>query len=293
MGLRAQRPDREYRHPTRTFPWWGWLGICSVILTWIFAWTRIPWFETYQPHTFTPLWLSFILVVNAWTYRRTGHCLLVDRPRYFLWLFPASAFFWWFFEFLNRFVQNWYYIGVEHFSPSAYFGYASFAFATVLPAVLSVRDALLSCPWIQERFSQMPSIPMTFTPGKGIAFLLFGAAGLFAAGAAPNYFFPLLWIAPLSVLLSMEIIGRQDGSLRQAIRGDWRDIVAAMLAALICGIFWEMWNYYSYAKWIYSIPWVHRFQIFEMPILGYAGNLPFGWVCLIIGNLINNIIPKR
>jgi len=52
------------------------------------------------------------------------------------------------------------------------------------------------------------------------------------------------------------------------------------MAALVCGFFWEMWNYYSLAKWVYSIPYVHRFQLFEMPVLGYLGYLPFGLLCI-------------
>jgi hypothetical protein len=40
-----------------------------------------------------------------------------------------------------------------------------------------------------------------------------------------------------------------------------------------------MWNFYSLAKWKYSIPFVERFHLFEMPILGYAGYLPFGLEC--------------
>jgi hypothetical protein len=36
-----------------------------------------------------------------------------------------------------------------------------------------------------------------------------------------------------------------------------------------------MWNFYSYPKWVYQIPWGNGFHIFEMPLLGYGGYLPF------------------
>jgi hypothetical protein len=29
---------------------------------------------------------------------------------------------------------------------------------------------------------------------------------------------------------------------------------------------------------------VDRFHLFEMPLLGYAGYLPFGWLCALIGD---------
>ncbi len=36
-----------------------------------------------------------------------------------------------------------------------------------------------------------------------------------------------------------------------------------------------MWNYWSYPKWKYEIPFVDFLHVFEMPLLGYTGYLPF------------------
>ncbi|HID02221.1 MAG TPA: hypothetical protein EYP18_03270 [Desulfobacterales bacterium] len=68
-------------------------------------------------------------------------------------------------------------------------------------------------------------------------------------------------------------------------QGNWSRIVLLAIAAVICGFFWEMWNSFSYAKWIYSIPYVQKYHIFEMPILGYAGYLSFGLECGVIADL--------
>ena len=59
-----------------------------------------------------------------------------------------------------------------------------------------------------------------------------------------------------------------------------------MIAALVCGFFWEMWNYYSYPKWIYHIPGVGVLHIFEMPLLGYLGYLPFAWELYALRHLL-------
>jgi len=40
--------------------------------------------------------------------------------------------------------------------------------------------------------------------------------------------------------------------------------------ALVCGFFWEMWNYYSYPEWIYHTPGAQFLARLEMPRLGYA-----------------------
>ena len=134
----------------RQFPWWGWCGLFTGSMFWILAWTRFSWFTTFQPHTFAPLWGSYILVINALRYRKIGHCMMLDRPRFFLLLFPISAVFWWFFEYLNRFVQNWQYTDI-HYPPWQYFGLASLSFSTVLPAVLGTREWILSAAWISQK----------------------------------------------------------------------------------------------------------------------------------------------
>jgi hypothetical protein len=51
------------------------------------------------------------------------------------------------------------------------------------------------------------------------------------------------------------------------------------MAALTCGLLWELWNFRSLAHWEYQIPYVGRFRLFAMPLLGYAGYLPFGILC--------------
>jgi hypothetical protein len=75
--------------------------------------------------------------------------------------------------------------------------------------------------------------------------------------------------------------------------GNWVLVVASALAAVFCGWFWEMWNYCSLAKWQYSVPFVNRFHLFGMPILGYAGYLPFGLECAVIGGMIENVLRGR
>ncbi len=62
-------------------------------------------------------------------------------------LFAWSAAFWWFFEYLNRFVNNWIYAGanVER-HPAAYILFATLAFATVIPGVYSTKELLSSFP---------------------------------------------------------------------------------------------------------------------------------------------------
>jgi hypothetical protein len=283
------KPEQLKSYP---FPWWGWIGVVAGLIAWALAWTRFPWFTRFQQHTFVLLWLSYIVVVNALTYRRKGSCMITARPGFFLLLFPASAIFWWFFEYLNRFVQNWYYIGVS-FSPWEYFRHASLSFSTVLPAVLGTSEWLSGSFRIKKRFESF--IPLYFVKSRALAsiVLMISGAGLFCIGLRPDYFFPLVWVSPLRIIVSLQILSGEFHVFSDTFKGDWVFVVSSAMAALLCGCFWEMWNYYSLSKWEYSVPFVHGFKIFEMPILGYAGYLPFGLECAAIGNMLENLFFKK
>ncbi len=211
--------------------------------------------------------------------------MLTGRPVYFFRLFIISAIFWWFFEYLNRFVQNWYYTGAEY-SPLTYFLLATLSFSTVLPAVLSMQALLRTFPSLESRFGQMKPMPLKHPTVIAVFCLLFAGAGLSTIGVLPDLLFPLLWISPLLIIASLQQIFGKPTIFNSWATGDWRHPLSAAMAALICGFFWEMWNVYSLAKWTYSVPLVHRFQIFEMPILGYAGYLPFGLECAVVGSLL-------
>jgi hypothetical protein len=96
--------------------------------------------------------------------------------------------------------------------------------------------------------------------------------------------FPLVWVAPPALLISLAALRGEPHSLSGIASGDWRPAISAVLAALLCGFFWETWNFGSYAKWVYAIPYVDTLHVFEMPLLGYAGYLPFGVLCAEVGD---------
>ncbi|MDH5739877.1 MAG: hypothetical protein OEY77_06085, partial [Nitrospira sp.] len=277
--LLAQHSILSPQHCRRSFPWWGWLGIGWTGLWWAVAWTRTPWLAAVQEHTFTPLWLGYIVVVNACTFARTGRCMMLYRPSYFLSLFPLSAALWWLFEYLNRFVQNWYYVGVGELSSIEYFLRATIPFSIVLPAVIGTAELLTGYAVLSaglERFKPIHSVARNWVSWS---LLMLSGLGLLGIGLWPNYLFPLVWVGPLLLIVSLESLAGRQTILSPLAQGDWRGVWVAALAALICGIFWEVWNWKSLAHWEYAIPFVHRFQLFEMPLLGYAGYLPFGLEC--------------
>ncbi len=275
----------------RPLPWWGWVALAMLLIFWFFAWTRFVWFEPFQRLTFIPLWFSYIVLVNALCIRQSGTCPLLQESAFFLALFPLSAVFWWFFEYLNQFVQNWFYIGVDY-GPPAYIMHATISFCTVLPAVYATTKWISTLTWFRNRFYGLPAMGIVSSKFLNWTVLFLSAAGLLGVGLLPEELFSFLWLAPLLILTALQHLAGRPTLFTAMAVGDWRPAVSAATAALLCGFFWEMWNFFSQAKWIYSIPYVYRFKLFEMPILGYMGYLPFGLLCIEITDIYKDGLRK-
>lgn len=270
----------------RAFPAWGWAALGWTGAWWVLAWTRWEWFAPLQRYTFFPLWLGFIVAFNAGVERRTGSCLMRRATRRWLALFAISAACWWGFEWLNRFVLNWHYLGAEGFGAWAYFLHATFCFATVLPAVAAVAEWLDTHQGWRARVSAGPRWEWLARRDASLALLFLGGVSLLGTGFWPTWMYPALWISPLALLLGARGLRRVDTVSSEMARGDWSRAATWMVASLVCGFFWEMWNWQSVAKWIYTVPGVERWHLFEMPALGYAGYLPFGLECLLVSEAV-------
>ena len=90
----------------------------------------------------------------------------------------------------------------------------------------------------------------------------------------PQYCFGLIWLCVVLILDPINSLFRRKSALAHIAVGDWHFFVVP-LAGLCCGFLWEMWNFYALPKWYYTIPYVGFWKIFEMPLLGYTGYLPF------------------
>lgn len=244
-------------------------GLLLVSTCWPLTWL-LPGSRSHA--LFFPLWLGYALVVDALVARRRGSSLFSRSPRGFAGLFVASVPIWWLFELLNRRVGNWEYLGTQTLSDTEYFLWASLSFSTVVPSVLGTAELVASFH-SRDRFGRARRTVRT--PIRwGLA--LSGAAMCAALLVWPSVFYPFLWIFPLFLLDPLAHAWGRPSVLGFIERGALGPVVFLALGALICGFFWELWNFYSYPKWIYHVPGFEFGHIFEMPALGYLGYLPFG-----------------
>jgi len=266
-------------------PWWGYASFLGLACFWILAWNRFEWFSSFQPHTFFPIWFCLIVFINALTFRSGNKCTMVDSPYRFICLFIMSAAFWWMFEYLNRFVGNWYYSGSQY-PAGTYFLLATLSFSTVLPAVESMKEYLLTFDRFKYGFKHMQRFKGVDSRAVIILSVLISSVLLILMGVYPDPFFFLVWVCPFFIFMGCKAFIDPPLILMEVKKGDYTMVVAYASAALICGFFWELFNYYSLARWQYSIPYVQVFHLFEMPVLGYAGYLPFGLECAVIIDLV-------
>ncbi len=255
----------------RILPAHFFLGVALAGFFWFASWTHLGVLGEYS---FFPQWLGYILAVDGLVAWRKGASLLTRAPREFAALFVLSAPIWWVFEGLNNFVLNWFYLGGENYSAAQIILIATINFSTVIPAVFETTELVLTFPFLARLRAARQ---FALTPRACWTLMYAGAFGFAALVLLPGIAFPLTWVWLFLIVDPLNHLRGRAALIAQAARGDWRMLVALALAALVCGFFWELWNFYASPKWIYHVPFFGFAKIFEMPVLGYLGYIPFAW----------------
>ncbi len=226
---------------------------------------------------FTPVaWTGYILLVDGLVLRRQGSSLIHDNPREFVLMLPLSVGIWLIFEAFNLHLRNWHYLGVPP-RPWREIGYF-WSFATILPGLFETADLLTTEPLLAPRSSDRSTRRRWHLPMVAVGTLLLVVPLLLPTRVA-RYLFGMVW---LGFVFLVEPLNQRLG--HPSVLGDWEagrtDRLRGLLAAgLLCGFLWEFWNFWAHGRWVYSVPILTEVRIFEMPILGYAGYLPFGVQC--------------
>jgi hypothetical protein len=247
------------------------IGVVLLFVSWFFNW-HLEGLRTH--YLFFPLWLGYCLVIDGIVYQRKGTSLFSRNWKKYIFLFFISVPVWWIFEGLNVRTQNWEYLGREYFSDLEYFLYASLCFSTVIPAVFGSAELISSFSWLKN-VKGGPKI----SSGKSTVFFIqgLGLGSLALLLIWPEYFYIFLWLSVFFILDTVNHLRQRRSLISYTNDKDWRPLISLALGCLICGFFWELWNYYAFPKWIYHTPGVEFLYIFEMPLLGYLGYIPFSF----------------
>jgi hypothetical protein len=262
----------------KTFPLHGIFGIILLLVSEIAVFKKVDpfysWFYCFA-------WWSYILIVDAVIYRLKGNSLIVNRTREFLFLVPWSIFLWLIFEAANLSLKNWYYITLPHSMVERWLGYA-IAYGTVLPGMFETAEVLESLGLFKNSKIKKTAISHE---GHSVLILL-GALCLASSVLVPEYFFPLIWVAFIFLLDPLNYRFGGKSLLKDLEEGNPRKIYLLLVAGLICGFLWELWNFWALSKWVYTVPFFEKAKGFEMPFLGFLGFAPFAVQAYVMYNFI-------
>lgn len=268
------------------WPFYGFIGIILVMVFWLLNWNltglRTHW-------GFFPMWLGYCLTIDALTYYRKGESLLTRNTLAYMGLFLISAPAWWLFEMINNYTQYWHYTAREQFTDLEYYSWASLDFSTVIPAVFGTAEYLGTYNFFKRTING-PEIGK-----RKLTRLLFFISGwimLVLLFLFPEYGAAFLWISIFFIIDPVNYWISNRSILSNTALGNWSTVIKLWTASLICGFFWEFWNYYSNPKWYYTIPGIDLLYVFEMPLPGYLGYLPFSLELFALYHFVIGITPN-
>lgn len=274
-GRRWQRPPLHL-----------WLGVALVAISWPLNWCL----QGMRTHLlFFPLWLGYCLAVDALVASCKGSSPLTRGGWAYGWLFVLSIPAWWLFEMINLRTRNWHYLGREEVSTLGYAVLASLSFSTVMPAVFTSAELVAYALRVRTEAAPKKRIG----PSALVAVLAVGCGMLGVVLLLPKYFFPLVWLSLFLIVDPINAWAGRSSLFLQITKGNWRQVCALWGGVMVCAFFWEMWNFWSYPKWIYQVPFVGRPRIFEMPLLGYLGYLPFAMELYALFHLATGALRLR
>lgn len=285
----ARKPDKV------ALPIWFWAGLImwggSIVLLWG-KFSEPRWLLHWSD---LPLFWGMTLIVDGWVYvRNGGKSIISHAPREMVGMGMASVSGWMIFEYLNFFVdENWYYPKGWIIPNTEFLLYAIIGSSGLMPMAFEWFSLLKTFPNFRNRYAAGPKV--RFPGWLQITLLIAGLGGMFASGLFPDGFFFTLWVSPMviiGVVLARIDVWTPFTPLRD---GNWAPLVTFSLTYLIQGVLMEGWNYFSAihdsaghvvfteapAYWVYDIPYVDVHHLFEMPLLGYLGYIPFGVYCWI------------
>ena len=266
-----------------TWPKHGKVGALLIAICWPANWL-LPGVRT--AFLFFPLWLGYILVIDALVYARAGSSIWSRSKTNFVLLFGLSAPVWWLFELINLRTANWEYLGRELFSTLQFNLLCTIAFSIVVPAMFETAELFKTFEWV-NRFKSGPRVPAP--PPVYAGLFVAGLTTLAATLIWPKIFYPCVWTSLVFILEPVNYWNGRPHFLQKLSAGDWRLVMSLAMGGLVCGFFWEMWNYWSFPKWVYHIPGAGFWKIFEMPLLGYGGYVPFALELYALKSLV---LPK-
>jgi len=267
-----------FRRRSRPFPAYGWVGLAALAIA---EWLMFRGIEPVATF-FTPIaWTAYALIADAGVFSIRGHSRLRNSAAEFARLALLSVPLWLIFEAYNLRLANWTYVGGLPLPlPVRWLAYG-WAFATIWPGIFLTADLIESFGWWEK-----PVRPIVFSRRAENAFMIAGAILLIVPIVLPrplgSFLFGAVWVGFVFLLDPINFRLGLPSFETDLAAGRVGRFFSFLVSGWVCGWLWEFWNFWAAAKWNYIFPIMQREKIFEMPVLGYLGFLPFALECFVM-----------
>ncbi len=104
-------------------------------------------------------------------------------------------------------------------------------------------------------------------------------APFFVPRAIAQYLAAPVWIGFILLLDPVNAWLGEESLTGDFARGQYDRLWNLAWSGVLCGVLWEFWNFWSRAKWHYTVPIMEHTKVFEMPLPGYLGYPAFALEC--------------
>jgi hypothetical protein len=175
---------------------------------------------------------GYIFLTNHINKLYTGNNLLNLQRNYYTAVSAASAVLGWLLVYLNFFVASWtplqgnLALEVLLYTP---------LFALLTPAILSTRALFGLFDGLLKFMSQGIVIPAPNAEKLSFILVALSALGLLGGAAFPEIFYVLLWLAPLLLLIALQLLWNESTIFSGLKSGDWGRVICVALSGIIVG----------------------------------------------------------
>ncbi len=218
--------------------------------------------------------IAYILLANHLIRLRTGSSPLNVQGRYFLVMGVAGAVLGWLLVYLNYFAASW---RSESGDPVWSVLISTLLFALLTPAVLSTRALLGSFTGLLKLLARGVILPAPGDETLVYSLMPLAVLGLLGGAAWPAHLYGLLWLAPLLLLVALQLLWNQATIFSGLKSGDWGRVICVALAGIITCNFAMLAYQLSGGSVEINLP---------HPLFAQFGYAVFGLLCQQLGDVV-------
>lgn len=217
--------------------------------------------------------LAFGILLDTLTFHRTSHSLLRSQRSYLLWSGAAGAVTCLLLAYLNLFAGSWF---TSANSQAEALLLSAICGAALLPTVLITRLWLAGLPGLVRLSTRRFVLPALPAEASALLLLLAALSGLIGGTIWISQLGWLMWLSPLLLLVSLQLLWHESTVFSGLSQGDWsRVLLGAISGIVVGGIALATYRYGGGAIYLSANKW----QL----VFGFA---MFGLLCLQIGDVV-------